>query len=148
MPDITPSNPPAVRDWDISLSPWAARLNAMDGEYKLAMEIGERRAAKEKEWDIARHYGVRRGQLRMWLKAVPGRWEAFCAAYEALADERVEESIDIADAATVDDVAVAGLRVKVRQWYAERAGRSRWGAKDGGMSVQAVGNITIIHESA
>lgn len=134
--------------WDISLSPWAVGLDARDEGFALAMEIGENRADGEREHDIARRLGVKRGQLRLWLKAVPERWVAFLAALEARTDELVDETIKIADAATPDNVAVAGLRVKARQWYAERRNRGMWGSAANGMSVQAVGNITIIHESA
>lgn len=121
-----------VQPFDISLSPWCARMDSMDAGYQLAMEIGENRADGELERDIARRHCLTRGQMRLWLKATPERWAAFSAAKEARADELVDETITIADAATPDDVAVAGLRVKARQWYAERANKGSWGGQAAG----------------
>ena len=130
----------------VALATWVAELDSKDKDYELAMEIGENRADGEKERDIARRLGVKRGQLRMWLKAIPERWDAFCAGFEARSDELVDETIEISDAATPEDVQVATLRVKARQWYAERASKGRWGSQASSSQV-AIGNITIIHES-
>jgi len=126
----------------VALAPWAGMLDAQDDGYALAMEIGENRADGEKERDIARRLGVRRGQLRMWLRAVPERWSAFSAAYDARRDELADEVVEIADMATEDTVQVTALQMKARQWW---YGKDK-DEKAVGVSVAA--NITIIHESS
>lgn len=115
---------------DLGLAPWVPLLDARDEGYALAMEVGENRADGEAERDIARRLGVKRGQLRMWLKDSPERWAAYSAALESRADELVDETIGIADNDTGDPARDA-LRIRVRQWYAERANRAGWGNTSG-----------------
>ena len=73
-----------------------------------------------------------------WLKADEGRWEACQDVREAIANDLVEESLDIADEAEEQGVPSACLRVEQRRWMAERYDRSAFGRPDTQVNV-AVG---------
>jgi hypothetical protein len=124
--------------------PWVRQLNRMPD---LAGEIGERIANRERLWNIARFYGVKRQQLMRWLKADPERYAEYEAGLEAMADELAMDTLDEVAAATSETVGVAKLRTDTYFKFAGKLDAARWGDK-AGMSVQAVGNITIIHESS
>ena len=73
-----------------------------------------------------------------WLKADEGRWEAWQDVREAIANDLVEESLDIADEAEEQGVPSARLRVEQRRWMAERYDRGAFGRPDTQVNV-AVG---------
>lgn len=129
---------------DFEMLPWVRHLNQVPD---LAGEIGERIANRERLWNIARFYGVKRQQLMRWLKADPDRYAEYEAGLEAMADELAMDTLDEVAAATSETVGVAKLRTDTYFKFAGKLDASRWGDK-AGMSVQAVGNITIIHESS
>ena len=161
MNDVTP----AAGAWDISLSPWAARLDERDKDYQLAIELGDMRAGGMKFRDMATWAlgECRPGRLRLWLKAKPERLAAYEAGYEARNEDLADDLLDIADKQEIGETITVGpkgrtvktedmlghraLRIDARKFLIENSPGSLWGKKSGSMSVQAVGNITIIHES-
>ena len=110
-------------------SPAMAKLDAVPD---LAEEVGECVAAGERLVDIARRFGVRRGQLKRWLDAEPERLAEYHAGLSALADEMAMETIKIADEGDLDRNA---LQVKARQWLSSKLDRGRFGESGTAVSV-------------
>jgi AraC-like DNA-binding protein len=69
--------------------------------------------------------------------------DVLARAREAGAHLFAEESIDIADAATEDDVQVARLQVSTRQWVAERWNPKELGGQKGANLIVNVGSLML-----
>lgn len=88
------SSAASVAVWDISLSPWAVRLDMENVDNRLAIEIGECVAAGERLYKIAARKGVTKGQLRMWINAAPERLLAYKAGLDAQLDEEMLDALE------------------------------------------------------
>lgn len=123
----------------LMLSPWAVRLDERNADNALAVEVAENIAEGELPWQIARRFGVKRGQLLMWLRADVERYAMYCSALQARSDELVMEGFGIVDGddgngVEPDRVAGAKLRVDYRRWVASKWDRARFG-EDAKVSV-------------
>lgn len=92
--------------------------------------------------DISRVEGVPYSVLWRWLKGKDERMAAYGDALEARADAEAHRMLEIADGATVEEVGVAGLRVKTRQWLSGKWGKGRYGDKE--LSGGGIGSINIV----
>lgn len=123
--DATPSIPSRFDpDNAFELLPWVCMLNRIPD---LAGEIGERIANGERLWDIARHYGVKRRQLKRWIDADPERIAEYNAGLEAMADELAMDTIDVVREATMENVPLAKLKTDVYFRFAGKVDRKKWG---------------------
>lgn len=100
--------------------------------------------------DICRAEGILYSVLWKWLKGKDERMAGYREALEARAELEAHRMLEIADEATVEDVAVANLRVKARQWIAGKWGKGMYGDRDekggGGITVvvQRGGCLTVV----
>lgn len=78
----------------LEYGPWYAVLSRVP---ELAREVGECVASGEKLHDIARRFGVSRGQLKLWLDGDEGRRRMYEAGLSALVDEKVMEALEVND---------------------------------------------------
>jgi hypothetical protein len=81
-------------------------------------------------YEICKNEGMPYSVLWRWLKGDGERMAAYEDALDARADAEAHKMIEISDNASIDDVQVAGLKVKARQWVVERWGRKRYGNRD------------------
>ena len=139
-----------MSDYDISLSPWCAKLDRVP---ELAFEVGECVGNGERLVDIARRFGVKRGQLKMWIDAKPERVAAYNAGLSALADEYAMDTVRIADEQQAvekengqvydPDVGRDKLRVDARKWAAGKMDRARWGEQSVQIGINAGGGSLV-----
>lgn len=96
-------------------------------------------------YEICKNEGMPYSVLWRWLKGDSERMAAYEDALDARADAEAHKMIEISDNASIDDVQVAGLKVKARQWVVERWGRKRYGNRDekGGGGGAVSFNIVI-----
>jgi len=85
---------------------------------------------------ICEHYGLQYGAVIAWFLEDKSRFEAYDMALRAVADGYYGEIVDIADDATPDSVAVAGLQIKARDMVAKKFDASRFGDKAAASTVQ------------
>ena len=92
--------------------------------------------------EVCKNEGMPYSVLWRWLKGDGERMAAYEDALDARADAEAHKMIEISDNASIDDVQVAGLKVKARQWVVERWGRKRYGNRDekGGSGITVVLN--------
>lgn len=90
--------------------------------------------------ELAQVEGVPYTVLWKWLKGKDERWGAYQDALEAKADLEAHRMLEIADGAVVEDVAVAGLRVKTRQWLSSKWGKRQYGERE----EKGGGGITVV----
>lgn len=90
--------------------------------------------------DISRAEGMPYSVLWRWLKGKDERMAAYGDALEARADAQAHEMLAISDGATAEDVGVAGLRIKARQWLSGKWGKARYGDE----KEKGVGGVTVV----
>jgi hypothetical protein len=100
------------------------------GDDGLLSLIVEKLSEGTKPSDVARDLHLPFQVLWNWLEADPKRQRMYNHGWEMYASDLHAETIEIADSATVEDVAVARLRVDTRFKAASNYDRKRFGAKD------------------
>jgi hypothetical protein len=118
-------------------------LIADHGEDGLLELVTTRVAEGERLALIAQTLDLPYSVIWRWLTAESSRMAAYRASLEAKADDEAHRTLEIADSASPDDVAVARLRVDTRLKLASKWDRKRYGEeKDvgGGFS----GGIQIV----
>ena len=78
---------------------------------------------------IGRAEGVPYSVLWKWLKGDEGRFRAYTDALQARADDEAHRLLELADGASVEDVAVVKLQTDVRKWLSGKWDRDRYGEK-------------------
>lgn len=131
----------SVNPWE--LSPWYSRLEAIPD---LVLEIAECVAEGELPREIARRLGVKRGQMMLWVRSEPERYNLYLAALQALADEKAMETLEVADEGGPEDVPRDALRMKARMWLASRWDRARYGESDKNVNVGVGVKIVMSRE--
>ncbi len=89
----------------------------------------------------ARAYGVTHRHLNYIAARMPRLRQAMDVAKQIIAEERIDEARAIADSATPETVRVCELRIKQRQWEAEKLLRLIYGA-------QPTNNVNITNNTA
>ena len=88
--------------------------------------------------DVSKAEGVPYSVLWKWLSDGE-RMGSYRDALAARADMEAHRMLEIADGASVEDVAVGKLRVDTRKWLSERWGKGMYGKEEGGG-----GGITVV----
>lgn len=145
--------PPAdkLNPWE--LSPWYGLLERIPD---LVLEIAECVAEGELPRNIAMRLGVKRGQMMLWVRSDPERYNLYLASLQALADEKAMEVLTISDeqsevvkenGETYDpDVPRDKLRIDARKWLASRWDRARYGESDRNVNVGVGVKIVMSRE--
>lgn len=114
------------------------------GEDGLLSLIVEKLAEGTKPSDVARDLHVPFIILWDWLGADDRRMKAYNQGWELYAQDLHAETVGIADEATVEDVAVARLRVDTRFKAASNYDKKRFGAKEQQDTRGFAGGVTIV----
>ena len=91
---------------------------------------------------IAQRFGVKVGELARFLGS---REEEYRGMMKVKADLMAHETLEIADRADVEDVAVAKLRIDTRFKLARHWHKEMYGDKEAAVKVDT--QITIVHSS-
>lgn len=114
------------------------------GEDGLLSLIVDKLSEGTKPSDVARDLHLPFVVLWDWLSASEKRRKMYNHAWEMYANDLHAETVRIADEATVEDVAVARLRVDTRFKAAGNYDRKRFGAKDTPDIRGFAGGVTIV----
>jgi hypothetical protein len=68
-----------------------------------------------------------RSTVNGWLASDPEFLDKYVRAREAQADTLADENLEIADAATAEDHAVARLKIDTRKWYTAKVAPKKYG---------------------
>jgi len=93
-------------------------------------------------FEVCKNEGMPYSVLWRWLKGDGERMVAYRDALAARADMEAHRMLEIADGASVEDVAVGKLRVDTRKWLSERWGKGMYGKEEGGSGAVSF-NIVI-----
>jgi hypothetical protein len=93
-------------------------------------------------YEVCKNEGMPYSVLWRWLKGDGERMVAYRDALAARADMEAHRMLEIADGASVEDVAVGKLRVDTRKWLSERWGKGMYGKEEGGSGAVSF-NIVI-----
>lgn len=106
--------------------------------------IIERVASGETLTSIAAELGVSREALSGWMNRDEERTIALRSARARAAEALVDQTLQIADAASPQEAQVARLRIDTRQWIASRWNRAEYGQDKAAVEI----NIGSLHLDA
>lgn len=79
-------------------------ISRLDRTPDVLEEIASRIAAREPMWNVARFYGMTRGQLSYWLTNDAERAVRYATALRAASHDQVQEALDrVSEAITISD---------------------------------------------
>lgn len=114
-------------------------IHAFGGEER----IWDRMASGQTVLSLCKEVGISPGRFYDWVNKSEERTAALARAREVGAHSLVEETAEIVDTATPDDVAVAKLRAENRWKMAKAFNRAQYGDQQGPMVNISFGDMAL-----
>ncbi len=114
-------------------------IHAFGGEER----IWDRMASGQTVLSLCKEVGISPGRFYDWVNKSEERTAALARAREVGAHSLVEETAEIVDTATPDDVAVAKLRAENRWKMAKAFNRAQYGDQQGPMVSISFGDMAL-----